>query len=140
MQSGDKEDIIRLIKLFFDEKLTEIGCKYSREAAERDFKKFKTAIRTFVYEKDGKVVGFIGGVVSEKLFSDGLTLQEIGWFVDPAYRRCGIKLLKAFEQYGRNMGCDDIIMIGLEGDKSNSFYKKFGYKEIQTTYRKKIGD
>ena len=60
------------------------------------------------------------------------------WFVDPKRRKCGVKLLSAFERMVAESGCDDITMIGLEGDKSNQFYIRKGYKLTQNFYVKEL--
>lgn len=139
MTRDDKDAVLKLAKVFFDERLNEIGMIYSAENASRHFDELFDKTFALVYEFDGEVVGMIAGVISAKIFCEGITAQEIVWFVHPDHRKAGVKLLKAFEKVAKDKGCEDITMVGIAEDASNKFYLRVGYKKLQVSYFKKVG-
>jgi len=67
------------------------------------------------FTDDGKTItGAIGAVISPNLFSNTKLAVESFWFVFPQYRGHGIRLLKAFEEWGKSSGADFLCMIHLE--------------------------
>lgn len=140
MQASDKEQVISLIEEFSDEKLAEFGVVFKREHVSDHFDLFisNPLLVAFVAEENGKIIGMIAGLIGSKLFASSRTLQEIGWFVSKENRRCGISLLKRFEEEAKALDCEDILMGGFMGDRSCVVYEKFGYKEFQRQYLKKV--
>lgn len=136
---SDKDGVVELIQAFYLEELHKFGYKFDREQAETDF---LTAIKLpCVYSlviDNGQIDGFIGAVVSKRMFLTGVTAQELMWYVRPDKRRQGIKLLQAFERGCKERGCDDIMMIGLEGSKASKVYELLGYRKQEIMYFKEV--
>lgn len=94
----------------------------------------------FVAVKDGKVVGFInGGITNQSALTDdlyestskhdlgGANMMVFGLDVLPEYQHQGIaqQLMRAYIAAGRNMAKESIILTCKE--KLIPFYKQFGY-------------
>lgn len=58
-----------------------------------------------VAEREGVLIGLIGGLVAPIPFADVRVAQELAWWVDPKYRpsKDGIKLLEAYEYWAKNI-------------------------------------
>jgi ribosomal protein S18 acetylase RimI-like enzyme len=141
IEPRDKADILRLAKLFFDERLSRDGVTFCPSSAEANFDMFVTnpAIVALCAEEDGVVVGMIAGFFSRMFFAKELALQELVWYVEPRKRKCGIRLLKEFERAGQALGADVLLMVGMSGDTSIDFYRRMGYAPLQETFLKKVG-
>ena len=137
---SDKDGVIDLIQEFYLEELHKFEYKFDRAQAEADF---LTAIKVpVVYSlviDNGKIDGFIGAIISKRMFLYGMTAMELMWYVKPSKRKDGIKLLQTFERGCKERGCDDIMMIGLEGSKANRIYDLLGYRRQESIWFKKIG-
>lgn len=66
----------------------------------------------FVAEKDGVVVGAVGGAVAEFFFSRERYASDIGLFVDPAHRHgiLAMKLVIAFKRWAEYIGVKEVRM------------------------------
>lgn len=90
--------------------------------------------------EEGK--GVIIGIVYPTFWNpDVLVAQEIGWWVEPEYRKTslGIRLLTQFEERAREKGAQKCYMIALESsspDKVGGIYEKSGYSLLEHTYMK----
>ena len=95
----------------------------------------------FISEKDDEVTGAIVCMVTEMYMSNTVIASEIAWFVSKDLRgsRSSIKLLKAFEDWGRSKGADYLGMADIE-DISNlrKLYNRLGYSVSETTYLKEV--
>jgi GNAT superfamily N-acetyltransferase len=140
LELKDKEQFIRLMKMFFDERLSHDGAEFSQESADQQFDVFfnTPGVYGIVSEKDGDVVGAIILTIGPVLFGKGLMAQELVWYVEPAHRGCGLRLIRAAEEFAKNKGCKVLIVCGMEGDKSNEFYIRDGYKLLQNSYQKRM--
>lgn len=138
----DKANYLELIRMFIEERMGQFGLKYDEDNASAQFDLFFNMKETvaLVAEIDGQLVGTVAGVVGKTLFCSGLMLQEMVWYVRPAFRvmRTGIELIRAFEQQGKERGCSNIMMIGMESDHSNKFYIRDGYTLMQNYYHKEL--
>lgn len=136
----DCEGIVDLASEFFQDRLEDIGMHFDRNVSVEQFRTFigLANIKHLVAEDNGKIIGIIAGFIGPKLFASGNTMQEIVWFVSKNHRRCGLTLLKKFENISKECGCCDIMMVGLNGDPSCDFYEKFGYKLTQKTFTKEF--
>ena len=90
-----------------------------------------TNMEIFISEKDDEVTGAIVCMVTEMYMSNTVIASEIAWF--------SIKLLKAFEDWGRSKGADYLGMADIE-DISNlrKLYNRLGYSVSETTYLKEV--
>ena len=100
-----------------------------------------TNMEIFISEKDDEVTGAIVCMVTEMYMSNTVIASEIAWFVNKDLRgsRSSIKLLKAFEDWGRSKGADYLGMADIE-DISNlrKLYNRLGYSVSETTYLKEV--
>lgn len=100
-----------------------------------------TNMEIFISEKDDEVTGAIVCMVTEMYMSNTVIASEIAWFVSKDLRgsRSSIKLLKAFEDWGRSKGADYLGMADIE-DISNlrKLYNRLGYSVSETTYLKEV--
>ena len=87
---------------------------------------------------DGKPVGLISGLVIPALFSEQKVGVEHAWFVHPDHRtsRIGFKLLSAFEEWCRLVGCEMIQMSSLRSSNAivDRIYEGRGYELVEKTY------
>lgn len=137
----DKEQVVELIKEFFEE--YDLGAGFNREKVTSDFDLYICNENIFCMSLcDGeKINGFIASIVASRPFFGDKTSQELMWYVRKECRSGGqgIKLLKEFEKQCTALGCDNIIMFGIAGTKIEELYKKFGYKKTDSSYIKKLG-
>ena len=100
-----------------------------------------TNMEIFISEKDDEVTGAIVCMVTEMYMSNTVIASEIAWFVSKDLRGSpsSIKLLKAFEDWGRSKGADYLGMADIE-DISNlrKLYNRLGYSVSETTYLKEV--
>lgn len=93
-------------------------------------------------EREGKVVGIIAGRFVEGSESMGTFFEEILWYVDPNHRGIGIMLFKRMMDIcEERKECKGISMWAYCNDsleKVDGLYKRFGFKEIERKYYKKI--
>jgi GNAT superfamily N-acetyltransferase len=86
----------------------------------------------FVYEDDGKILGFLSMVFYATFFHRVGTAQVKELVVDENYRGQGIgqELMKAAEMEARHRGMDE-LEVGTESDNlaAQVFYRKFGFDE-----------
>jgi len=66
---------------------------------------------------------------------------ECFWFVDPSYRGKGLQLLKRFESWANQEGCEQIHLVHLMDsmpEKLSKVYQHFGYHPAEILYTKEI--
>lgn len=83
--------------------------------------------------------GMIAGQTSSFIFGTKKVATELGWWVEPEYRKSGIgkELLQAFEAWAKKVGCSLIVMISLD-DELGKFYEANGYSLSERSYIKEI--
>ena len=93
---------------------------------------------------DGTGVGFrsengaIIGNIEEDPFRDYAVLQERGWF---SKDRSGIKLLRAFTNYGLELGVSEVRVSTLESNPGvKRVLKRYNYKPIEVSHGFRVGD
>ncbi len=95
----------------------------------------------FIYEKDEKIVGMIGGVKHPDINDGSLVAMEMFWAVLPSAKGCGIALLNKFESWAKNEGCRKIIMVRLiefMPEYVGDIYKRKGYVPIEEHFMKEL--
>ena len=93
----------------------------------------------FVAEKDGQLGGAIVCCVTEMYMSNTVVASDLAWFVNKDIRgtRSAIKLLKAFEDWGKAQGANYLAMADIEGlENLSNLYTRLGYSVCETTYMK----
>ena len=88
-----------------------------------------------VHEYQGKVDGYMAGIVGPMMFSDSLQLLELTLYVVPEKRngRIAIELIKAFEQYGRDNGvveCFAGSSAGIKVEGVRRIYEHCGWQYV----------
>jgi hypothetical protein len=128
MEARDKEAVIALAMEFGRERLEKDGMFVDPVASSAQFDQFIVLpnVVALVAEVDSVVVGMIVCFVSPLVFTSQVIGQEVVWYVNEAHRSCGIRLLKKTEDILREKGCQSIMMVGLNGDRSCEFYERFG--------------
>ncbi len=99
-----------------------------------------TKATILVAEEENKLVGIIGGVITEMTLYDATVTAEALWYVKPEYRTSwlGINLFKAYEYWSKEVVKADFCMSGSVSTKDLSkFYKRYGYQHTETAYMKR---
>lgn len=135
---GDKEQILRLVEMFFKECMEPAGLCYSPETAGHHFDVFIEApgLLALCAEEEGQIVGLIAGTASAILFAKELAMQEMIWYVEPSKRKCGMQLLQEFEKRSTDLGLHCILMTGFTNSPVPDLYLRLGYKETQKIFLK----
>lgn len=94
-----------------------------------------------VCEAEGRIVGFLAGLIHPLMLSHTIVATEIAWYVEKEARgsHAGKKLLEAFEVWAKEQGADwvtmgDITVVGNLGP----VYEKLGYENTERAYSKRI--
>lgn len=89
-----------------------------------------------VAEKDGTIVGFMGGFVAEPWFSREKLAIDYAFYVAPDHRggRVGAMLIQAFERWARDQGvieCSPAVSSGITADRTIGLYERLGYESFR---------
>lgn len=90
-----------------------------------------------VVERDGRLIGMIGVGVSENLLSGARTASELFYWMDPAHRGHGIRLLRAAERWARAQGARLMQMIAPD-PTVEQLYQRMGYTPWEVAYFKEL--
>jgi len=97
-----------------------------------------------VATNENEVIGALVGMVSSMWFNPDLRIAtELGWWVKDEHRggSAGIKLLRAFEDFGRRNGASMCALSDLviDGDApAGPLFKKLGYVIVERSHLKEI--
>lgn len=145
-EKKDIEELVILTKEFFKESLNEYGLKIGNKTIKNTLTNYVTNYIGIVAEKNGKLIGAIGGLVAKSIFDESQLLgQEVIWYITNSERKgtIGIKLIKAFEDECKKQGADLIAMVhmgNLYAETLDKFYKMRGYKLLERQYIKSLGN
>lgn len=97
-----------------------------------------------VADLDGDVVGALLGTLSPLWFAPGTKVAaELAWWVDESERggRAGVKLLRAFEQWGAEQGAtlcvlSDLVIAGQT--PAANLFEKLGYAVVERSHLKEL--
>jgi GNAT superfamily N-acetyltransferase len=93
-------------------------------------------------EIENKVVGIVGAIAYPLYFNpNALVVQELWWWLDPAFRGEGNKMFKQIELWAKERNASALFMIALEDDraaKMEKVYQRAGFKPIERTFMKKV--
>jgi len=91
-------------------------------------------------EIENKVVGIVGAIAYPLYFNpNALVVQELWWWLDPAFRGEGNKMFKQIELWAKERNAAALFMIALEDDraaKMEKVYQRAGFKPIERTFMK----
>ena len=93
--------------------------------------------RIYVAERNGDVVGMIGGLLFRHPISGEATVSELFWWVEPEHRGCGIRLLKRAEEWAVEVGAVRMHMVAPTAEVGQ-MYLRLGYSPLETTYQKAL--
>lgn len=137
----DKDEYIKLIRLFVEERMAVFGIRFDEVNSEAQFDMFfkMDTVSALVMEENGELIGTIVGVFGPLMFCEGVVAQEMVWYVKPEHRGLnGLRLIREFENVAKFIGCSAIIMIGMDKDPANNFYIKDGYVPLQNNFYKRL--
>lgn len=92
--------------------------------------------------KDRLPIGFLVGAANQPVFSSDKIATELGWWVEPEYRktRSSYLLYQAYEDWAVRTGCSHVHGAFLPGSSPelDEFYKRRGYVQVESSYLKRI--
>lgn len=96
-----------------------------------------------VYESDNIIKGLLGGLCVRCTMTGDLEAIEAFWYMMPEFRGgiAGIKLIKAFEQWGKDRGALRIKMMhlsDLNAKVMEGIYIRMGYTPLEVAYSKSL--
>ena len=97
--------------------------------------------KIFALEKEKKIIGALGFLITPALEDGVLCATEAFWYVDEKHRGSGLKLLNKYESYAKSVGCKRIGMVHLENsmpDRLKKLYVRKQYKHIESMYLKEL--
>lgn len=119
--------------------------KVDVEHATKQYERFiKNNIGAMIILEDdntGELYGGIGVVALPDIHCGTLTAVETFWFVSPEHRGQGLKLLKAFENWGKEKKCKRLALIHLTDsfpEILEKIYIRKKYKLVEKHYLKEI--
>ncbi len=83
----------------------------------------------------------LGYLVHPDLNDGNLVAMEAFWYVDPAARGAGLRLMKEFERRASGRGARRLIMgrtARLSTEALDKIYQRFGYVETETLFVKTL--
>tara|TARA_R110000744_G_scaffold37442_1_gene85800 strand:- start:39 stop:479 length:441 start_codon:yes stop_codon:yes gene_type:complete len=97
-----------------------------------------------VYEKDGEMVGFVIAFATPHFFGNDLTSGDFAIYVLPEHRQgmVGVKLIKKYSKWCEDRGVKEPMLgvsAGIRPDRIGELYKRLGYTETYTIYKKPLG-
>jgi GNAT superfamily N-acetyltransferase len=90
-----------------------------------------------VLEDEGVLVGMIGLHCGPHFLSGEIAAGEVFWWVDPAHRGKGLRLLRAAEAWAREQGATSLQMIAPDA-RVERLYERLGYRAIERTYQRRL--
>lgn len=90
-----------------------------------------------VDERGGQIVGMIGVLATYHPHSGDKVMSELFWYVDPAHRGAGVKLLKAAEDWGKEHGIAKSLVVAPNAEVC-ALYERLGYEKLETQYIKTL--
>lgn len=89
----------------------------------------------YLAENEGKLTGFIAGMVERYFFSLRERVIDMGFYVAPQHRgsSAAIRLIGALEDWTKEIGLKDIYIgqtTAVDIDKTQKFYAHLGYKTV----------
>ena len=92
-----------------------------------------------VLEQDGCAQGVLMAQSFQHPFGAGLWAKETVWWIEPDYRgRSGLRMLAAYEDWARGIGCVSIGMASLESNDVSGLYRRCGYAPAETHFIKTL--
>jgi hypothetical protein len=138
---SDIDNILPLVKSFYDESLKDYGFDFNEDVLRAVIKSHCDNQSGLVMEDKGNIVGVIAGQFVQFPTSDYKVFQEVIWYVLPDHRKDGLSLFRETEKYCQSIGMKAIIMgnmTNLNSDKMATFYASQGYKTLEVQWIKML--
>lgn len=141
----DAEKLANLGEEFFAFSAFKDFVTYDVASAEQNILKLLTQGVVFVAEDGDEIVGSIIGILSPLWFNSHTTVAtELAWFISEEHRKgtVGIRLYRAFEEWGYSNGAQAIVMSDLVvegGTPAGQLFDKLGFTTIERSHIKKRG-
>lgn len=90
---------------------------------------------------DGKVCGYILGLLTDQYFHSKKIAYCLSVYVSDEYRRYGMEMLRSFEAWGKYRGAKTLSISsfkGLSPEKLGRVLNKMGYTEQEIAYWKEV--
>ncbi len=92
-----------------------------------------------VLEQDGRAQGVLMAQSFQHPFGAGLWAKETVWWIEPDHRGgSGLRMLAAYEDWARDLGCVSIGMASLASNDVGGLYRRFGYVPAETHFIKTL--
>lgn len=88
-------------------------------------------------DERGALVGMIGALLFRHHFSGELIAGEVFWWVEPASRGGGIRLMRRAEAWARARGAQRMQMIAPDA-QVGQLYARLGYDPIEVAYERAL--
>jgi GNAT superfamily N-acetyltransferase len=140
VEEKDFPGVLALIKEFQAESLNAYNLFCDDKIALSIMYKFLG--NSFVLEKGDRILGVIAGLIVTYPLSNEKIFQEHIWYVHKEYRRYGLMLYRALEDYCKQEGIKKIVMVHMansKAEKLGKFYRRLGYELLESHYIKHIG-
>lgn len=95
----------------------------------------------FVLDVNGRARGALAAHCGTHVFLPVLVSSEIMFWIDPEHRggSGARRLMDAYEEWSRNLGCSICNMIGLDAEPGvSTLYNRCGYERVETHYMKNL--
>lgn len=96
----------------------------------------------FLYEDEGLIVAGVGVVKYQEILTAKWRARQIFIYVKPDYRgKASVRrMMVAIECWAREHNCHDVVVTYLESmpEKTESFYRRSGYRPLETSFVKEI--
>lgn len=91
----------------------------------------------FVSGSDATLTGMIAMLAYDHPFSGERTAFEVVWWVEPEARGDGVRLLRAAEQWARDLGIRKMQMVAPTA-RVGEFYARMGYAPVETSFQRSL--
>lgn len=120
-----------------------LNWSFYREFWEQQMKAGQGAM--FLYEnEDRMIVAGIGAMKYREALSGRWRAKQIFVYVQPDVRGKASfrRMMAAIENWAREQNCYDVVATCMESmpEKTETFYRRSGYRALETSFVKKIGD
>ena len=139
MEKKDLNQLLVLFNEFVEESLAEYDVDLNIDFINKIAEQYIET--SFVAEKDGNIVGVLAGsILSIPTFKTPIYQEQV-WFFSKEHRLHGVGLLRYAEKTLKDCDVTHIIMANMvnsKADKVEKFYKRVGYKPMETHYIKAL--
>jgi hypothetical protein len=138
---ADFPELLEMIQLFEKEGCRKYGFAFDDGYVLKNMPYF--APTSLVAVENGKVIGVMAGVVSASPLSGESVYQQVFWYMRKEYRSHSAELLERAEEFIAGTLKVRMIVMCASGDErrqtKDRFFRRKGYKLLETHYIKNIG-